>query len=86
VWLGRIAAEVGDEELCDTEFVIAFRGLNDVGVEERLLRCHGIYAEILEKRGEIKDAYEHMKKAFSASRPGLLHTSDDESEERATTA
>jgi len=27
-----------------------------------------------------------MKKAFSASRPGLLHTSDDETEERATTA
>jgi len=86
VWLGRIAAEVGEEELCDTEFAIAFRGLNDLGVEERLLRCHGIYAEILEKRGELKEAYEHMKKAFSASRPGLLHTSDDETEERATTA
>jgi len=86
VWLGRIAAEVRDEELCDTEFEIAFRRLNDLGVEERLLRCHGIYAEILEKRGELKEAYEHLKKAFSASRPGLLHTSDDESEERATTA
>jgi tetratricopeptide (TPR) repeat protein len=86
VWLGRIAAEVGDDELADTEFEIAIRGLTEVGVEERLLRCHGIYAEILEKRGELKHAYTHMKKAFSASRPGLLRTADDESEERASSA
>ena len=86
VWLGRIAAEVGDDELVDTEFAIAIEGLTEVGVEERLLRCHGVYAEILEKRGQLKEAYEHMKKAFSASRPGLLHSEDDESEERATTA
>lgn len=86
VWLGRIAAEVGDDELADTEFDIAIRGLTEVGVEERLLRCHGIYAEILEKRGELKTAYEHMKKAFSGSRPGLLQATDDDSEERATSA
>ena len=86
VWLGRIAAEAGDDELVDAEFAIAIQGLTDVGVEERLLRCHGIYAEILEKRGQLKDAYAHMKKAFSASRPGLLQPEDDESEERATSA
>jgi tetratricopeptide (TPR) repeat protein/DNA-binding XRE family transcriptional regulator len=86
VWLGRVADEVGDDELADTEFGIAIRGLTEVGVEERLLRCHGIYAEILEKRGELKSAYEHMKKAFSASRPGLLQGAGDETEERATSA
>ena len=86
VWLGRIAAEVGDDELVDTEFAIAIQGLTEVGVEERLLRCHGVYAEILEKRGQLQDAYEHMKKAFSASRPGLLQAEEDESEEHATTA
>jgi tetratricopeptide (TPR) repeat protein len=86
VWLGRIAAEVGDDKLVDTEFAIAIQGLTEVGVEERLLRCHGVYAEILEKRGQLKDAYAHMKKAFSASRPGLLQAEVDESEERATTA
>ena len=69
IWLGRIAAEVGDDELCDTEFEIAFRGLKDQGVEERLLRCHGVYAEILEKRGQLQEAYVHMRKAFSASSP-----------------
>jgi len=86
VWLGRIAAEVGDDKLVDTEFAIAIQQLTEVGVEERLLRCHGVYAEILEKRGQLKEAYVHMKKAFSASRPGLLQAEDDESEERATTA
>jgi tetratricopeptide (TPR) repeat protein len=86
VWLGRIAAEVGDDERADTEFDIAIRGLTEIGVEERLLRCHGIYAEILEKRGELKSAYAHMKKAFSASRPGLLQAEGEETEERATSA
>jgi tetratricopeptide (TPR) repeat protein len=86
VWLGRIADEVGDDELADTEFHIAIRGLTEVGVEERLLRCHGIYAEILEKRGQLKEAYTHMRKAFSASRPGLLQEEADETEERATSA
>jgi len=86
VWLGRIADEIGDDELADTEFDIAIRRLTEVGVEERLLRCHGLYAEILEKRGQLKDAYAHMKKAFSASRPGLLQADGDESEERATSA
>jgi tetratricopeptide (TPR) repeat protein len=86
VWLGRIAAEVGDDESCDTEFDMAIRGLTEVGVEERLLRCHGIYAEILENRGELKRAYGHMKKAFSGSRPGLLQAASDETEERAGSA
>ncbi len=86
VWLGRIAADVGDDELVDTEFHIAIRGLTEVGVEERLLRCHGLYAEILEKRGELDRAYAHMKKAFSVSRPGLLQSAADDIEERATTA
>jgi tetratricopeptide (TPR) repeat protein len=86
VWLGRIAAEVGEDEVADTEFDIAIRALTELGIEERLLRCHGVYAEILEKRGELKSAYEHMKKAFSASRPGLLQGAESESEERASSA
>ncbi|HZK75130.1 MAG TPA: tetratricopeptide repeat protein, partial [Clostridia bacterium] len=86
VWLGRVAAEIGDDKLADSEFEIAIRLLTEVGVEERLLRCHGVYAEVLERRGELKGAYQHMKKAFSASRPGLLQPEGDEAEERATSA
>ena len=37
-----------------------------------LLRCHGVYAEVLERRGDMEQAYVHMKKAFAGSRPGLL--------------
>jgi hypothetical protein len=86
VWLGRIAAEVGDDELADTEFDIAIRALTELGVEERLLRCHGVYAEILETGGDLNSAYEHTKKACSARRPGLLQGADSESEERASSA
>jgi hypothetical protein len=35
--------------------------LTELGITERLLRCHGIYAEILEKRGNLPEAYAHMK-------------------------
>ena len=43
-----------------------------MGMRERLLQCHGLYAEILERRGELAKAYVHMKEALQASRPGLL--------------
>jgi tetratricopeptide (TPR) repeat protein/DNA-binding XRE family transcriptional regulator len=76
IWLGRVAAELGDDEAVDTEFDIAIRGLTELGMTERLLRCHGLYAEILERRGNLRQAYAHMKKALSASRPGLLREDD----------
>ena len=41
-------------------------------MRERLLQCHGVFAEMLERRGELARAYEHMKEALQASRPGLL--------------
>jgi tetratricopeptide (TPR) repeat protein len=86
-WLGRVAAEVGDTESVDAEFDTAIIGFTELGLTERLLRCHGIYAQILEKRGNLAAAYVHMKKALSASRPGLL--ADDENtleEERVSSA
>ena len=42
------------------------------GMRERLLQCHGTFAEVLERRGELARAYEHMKEALQASRPGIL--------------
>jgi tetratricopeptide (TPR) repeat protein len=87
IWLGRVAAELGDNDVVDTEFDMAIRGLTELGITERLLRCHGIYAEILEKRGNLPEAYAHMKKALSASRPGLLADDDtDQDEERVSSA
>jgi tetratricopeptide (TPR) repeat protein len=87
IWLGRVAAEVGDDQTVDTEFGVAIRGLTELGMTERLLGCHGTYAEILEKRGNLRQAYAHMKMALSASRPGLLKADEsDESQERASSA
>jgi tetratricopeptide (TPR) repeat protein len=72
VWLGRIADRRGEHEAVDREFEDAIRGFEALGMRERLLQCHGVYAEILERRGELGKAYVHMKEALQASRPGLL--------------
>jgi tetratricopeptide (TPR) repeat protein len=86
MWLGRVAEMRGDNEAVDREFELAFRGLGENGMGERLLRCHGMYAEILERRGDLERAYVHMKLALSASRPGLLRDKGLPAEERAGSA
>ena len=78
MWLGRIAEERGDNEAVDREFELALVGLTEFGVGERLLRCHGMYAEILERRGDLQRAYVHMKNAWSAGRPGMLREHQQE--------
>ncbi|TMF49094.1 MAG: tetratricopeptide repeat protein [Chloroflexi bacterium] len=72
VWLGRIADRRGEHDEVDRAFEDAILGFEALGLRERLLQCHGIYAEILERRGELAKAYVHMKEALQASRPGLL--------------
>jgi tetratricopeptide (TPR) repeat protein/DNA-binding XRE family transcriptional regulator len=81
MWMGRIADKRGDHERTDQEFALAIHGLEQLGRHERLLQTHGIYAEILERRGDVTRAYVHMKKALQASRPGLLrkHTGENAS-------
>jgi tetratricopeptide (TPR) repeat protein len=70
-WLGRIAARLGDAETTDREFKLAIHGFEQLRTKERLFQCHGIYAEILEKRGDVAEAYAQMKLALQASRPGV---------------
>ena len=86
MWLGRVADQRGDDAAVDHEFELALGGLGKFGSGERLLRCHGMYAEILERRGDLERAYAHMKKALSASRPGLLRDKVHEATERAGSA
>ena len=86
MWLGRVAAGEGDADMTDREFAIAMRLMGEAGYHERLVRCHSIYAEVLEGRGDMDKAYEYMKKALSATRPGLLLTQErgeDEAERSA---
>ena len=86
MWLGQVADRRADPKATDREFNLALSELTGLGTEERLLRCHGAYAEILERRGEMEQAYVHMKKAFAASRPGLLQRDEAESAESASLA
>ena len=88
VWLGRVADRRGESDLVDREFDLAIGGFEAMGMRERLLQCHGIYAEILERRGELAKAYVHMKEALQASRPGLLRREQErlQEEERLSTA
>src|SRR4029077_1234759 len=53
MWLGRVADRMDDHEATDREFALAIRGLEQLGTHERALQCHGIYAEILERRGDM---------------------------------
>ena len=86
MWLGRIADKLGDQETTNHEFAQAIQGLEQVGTRESLFHCHGIYAEILERHGDVTQAYAHMKKALEASRPGVRRTHQEEEQERAGTA
>jgi tetratricopeptide (TPR) repeat protein len=71
VRLGQVADRLGDGATTDREFKLAIHGFEQVGAQERLFECRGIYAEILEKRGDVAEAYAQMKLALQASRPGL---------------
>ncbi|HYM66005.1 MAG TPA: helix-turn-helix transcriptional regulator [Patescibacteria group bacterium] len=84
VRIGLAAESLGDAELVDREFERAISGLEGLSMNERLLQCHRMYAEVLERRGDLNRAYAHMKKAVMTGRPGVLPR--DEEEERAGTA
>jgi len=86
IWLGLVAERKGDVAEVDREFNVAFAELSKLELEERLLWCHGVYAEVLERRGDMDQAYVHMKKAFARSRPGLLQRDGEDSAETASLA
>ena len=86
MWLGRIADKRGDAEGTDREFAQAIHGLEELGRRESLFQIHGVYAEILERRGDVTQAYVHMKKALEASRPGVRQIQQEEEQARASSA
>ena len=85
MWLARIADKLGDADGADREFAEAIQGLEQLGRRESLFHFHGVYAEILERRGDVAQAYVHMKKALEASRPGARQL-QQEDQERASSA
>lgn len=66
-WLGRIAERRGDRTSADDEFNQAISDLEGLGAREVLVQSRGIYAEILERRGDIAGAYLQAKKALEAT-------------------
>jgi tetratricopeptide (TPR) repeat protein len=72
MWLGRIAAERGDDARVDSEFREAWGILDALGAPERLSRCHVTYAEILERRGDIASANHPLRLALSQLHPGKI--------------
>jgi tetratricopeptide (TPR) repeat protein/DNA-binding XRE family transcriptional regulator len=67
MWLGRIAAAHDAHRAADAEFAAAFDVLNEVGGSAgRLSRAHAHYAEILEARGDMAGAVQHLKQALAA--------------------
>jgi tetratricopeptide (TPR) repeat protein len=64
LWKGRIATRRGDDVTADHEFQSAVAILESSGMTERLIDCHAEHAEMLERRGDLPGAYEHLKVAF----------------------
>jgi tetratricopeptide (TPR) repeat protein/DNA-binding XRE family transcriptional regulator len=65
-WLGRIAVARGDHRTGDAEFHIAFELLEKAQAKDRLSRTHADYAEILEARGDMGGAVQHLKLALGS--------------------
>jgi len=70
LWLGRIAASEGHDEAADAECATAIKALEAAAAVERLAQAHGIYAEILEARGDLSGANQQLRHALAAARPG----------------
>ncbi len=71
-WLGRIAAERGEHDRVDAEFREAWGILDALGAEERLSRCHVVYAELLEKRGDLAAANHQLRLALNRLHPAKI--------------
>ena len=67
VWLGLIAAAQGEDATADREFAAAFQVLEQPGMSpDRASRTHARYADLLESRGDMFGAVQHLKRALAA--------------------
>jgi len=68
VWLGMVAAARRDDKAADAEFAMAFDILEKLGSPaERSRRAHALYADVLERRGEVNAAIQQLKQALNSS-------------------
>ena len=81
-WLGRVAAARGEHDRTDAEFALAITKLADLNLVERLIRAHATYAQILEDRGDLQAANQHLKEVVALNRPDLISQSTYEERRR----
>lgn len=76
VWLGRVADARGDRATCDAEFEVAFARFEEADAEEWQTRNRIVYAEILERRGDLAAANYQLHIALDSVgvRPTVLDT------------
>ena len=67
MWLGRIAAGRGLQPEADVEFWAALDAVKPLGSGARLSEVHEAFAEILEARGDLAGANDHLKQALAAA-------------------
>jgi tetratricopeptide (TPR) repeat protein/DNA-binding XRE family transcriptional regulator len=74
VWLGRIAEEGGNQGQADAEFDAAFEFFKAPMSSQRSSQAHVLYAEILERRGDLGAAVRHLKWALTTQHTGAEAT------------
>jgi tetratricopeptide (TPR) repeat protein len=68
---GRIAELAGDKTSADASFQRAIGLLAGQHAPRRLMECHLAYANVLEARGNFKDALSHSREALMLAQPDL---------------
>src|SRR5579872_616520 len=71
IWLANIARASGDEAAVDAEFSMAIEALEEQG-GAWLARCHALYADVLESRGDLAGANAHLRRALRQARPAAV--------------
>jgi hypothetical protein len=66
--LGQVAEREGRRSDADREFAAALEAAEPVG-GPRLMEVHEAYAEVLEARGDLATANQHLRLAIAAYRP-----------------
>jgi tetratricopeptide (TPR) repeat protein len=69
LWLARIAAVEGRDQAADSEFAAAIEVLEAAGAAQRVALARGIYADVLEERGDLRGANDQLKQALASTRP-----------------
>ena len=81
-WLGRIAAARDDHKTTDAQFSMAIAKLTKLNLVERLVQAHATYAQILEDRGDLQAANQHLREVVALNRPDLISQSSLEERRR----